>query len=87
MSALDKAFKNKISGVKKAIVDKTSDVLSAPARAYHGAKQKRADSDYRTLKRARAWDDAPSFDRHTGMPTDAFKARTMAGEVKSRYKK
>lgn len=86
MSSLEKALKSKISGVKKKVIGVTSDVLSAPARAYYGAKSRQSTRDYNTLKRARAYDDAPSFDR-LGRPSDALKARTAADEVRMRLTK
>lgn len=87
--AANKALLNKIGSAvettKKTIVDKTSDVLSAPARAYYGMKSAQSDSDTKTLKTARSYDNAPSF-TSTGAPSDALKARTMADEVKGRLK-
>lgn len=86
VGVLGNALNNKIQGAKKAVIDKTSDVLSAPARMYYGAKSRQSDRDYNTLKRARAYDDAPSFDK-LGNPTDALKARTAADEVRMRRSK
>ncbi len=83
MSSLDQALKSRISGVKKKVISVASDVMSAPARAYYGAKQAQGARDYNTLKRAKAYDDAPSFDK-LGNPSDALKARTAADEVKMR---
>lgn len=86
LGALGTALNNKISGAKKAVVSVASDVMSAPARAYYSAKSRQADRDYNTLKRARAYDDAPNFNRD-GSPSDALKARTAADEVKMRRSK
>lgn len=83
MPSLDQALKNRISGAKKKVVSVASDVLSAPARAYYGAKSSQSKQDYNTLKRARAYDGAPSFDK-LGNPSDALKARTAADEVRMR---
>ncbi len=82
-SALGTALSNKISGAKKAVVSAASDVMSAPARAYNGAKSAQASRDFNTLKRARSYDNAPNFDR-LGRPSDALKARTSADEVRMR---
>lgn len=86
VSAMTTALGNRISGAKKAVIDKTADVLSFPARAYHGSKERQANRDYNTLKRARAYDDAPNFDSK-GNATDALKARTAADEVRMRRSK
>lgn len=85
MSSLDIALKNKISGAKKKVIAVASDVLSAPARAYYGAKSSQAKQDYSALKRARSYDNAPSFDA-LGNPSDALKARTAADDVRMRRK-
>jgi hypothetical protein len=78
---------NKIGGtvktIKNTIIDKTSDVLSAPTRAYYGAKSAQSGRDADALKLARGYKGAPSFDS-SGAPSDALKARTAADEVRSR---
>lgn len=82
MNAATKALQN----AKKKVIGVTSDVLSAPARAYHGAKAKRADRDTAILKAARAGKGAPQFDSK-GKPTTAFMYQTLADEVRARRTK
>lgn len=81
MNAATKALGN----VKKKVVGVASDVLSAPARAYYGAKGRQADRDTAILKLARNGKGAPQFSG--GKPTTAFMAQTMADEVRSRRMK
>lgn len=71
MNSFAKALKNKI-------VDKASDVLSAPARAYYGVKSARSNMDANTLKKARAYDNSPS--------DEARNYRAAAAAIKKRYK-
>ncbi len=86
IGALGTALSNRISGAKKAVVGAASDVMSAPARMYYGAKGRRAERDTATLKEARKYDGASNFDLK-GNPTDALKARTAADEVRMRRSK
>lgn len=72
--------------IKGAVIDKASDVMSAPARAYYGLKSRRSASDAKVLRQARAYDNAPNFD-DKGMPTDAFKTRSVADAVRAKYTK
>lgn len=75
--ALGKAIGKKVTG-------KVSDILSAPQRTIYGIKKAGADAGVKAIKNARAYDDAPNFDR--GAPTDAFKARAVAEAVKGKFK-
>lgn len=83
---LASALSNKIRGVKRAVIDKTSDVLSAPKRAYHGMKARQAQRDYEVVKGANASKGAPSRD-FKGNVLDAHKYRVMADVVKDKYAK
>lgn len=83
--SLTNALKNRIKGVKKAVIGTTSDVLSAPARAYHGAKGARATREAGILRKARGYKGAADFDSK-GDPTDALKYRTAADVIRSRRK-
>ncbi len=74
-----------VNRMKKSLVDKTSDVLSAPHRAYYGMKARKAAKDTQTLRTAKSYDNAPDFDN--GAPTDAFKARSLADRIKRKYNK
>ena len=69
--------------MKNKVIDKTSDVLSAPARMTSNAKIRQSTRDFQALRTARAYDDAPNFDNF-GRPTNALKARTAADEVRQR---
>lgn len=75
MNPIAKALKKKVIGV-------TSDIISAPARykAYKSGVQ--ANKDVALLKRARAYDNAPSY-TESGV-TEAGMARSLAQDVKDR---
>lgn len=81
-----KALLNRIRGVKKALINKTSDVLSAPARAYHGAKAMRSNNEADILRTARDYDNAPDYDDE-GNATDARKYRSAAETIRSKHAK
>lgn len=81
-----KNIKRYTKAIKDKVIDKTANVISAPSRLKSKLKQKRAESDYKVLKGARSYKGAPNFDDE-GRPTDAFKMRTMADAVKTRYGK
>lgn len=86
VSAATTAIGNKINAGKNKVIDVTSDILSAPKRAYYGAKMKQANRDYDTIKEARKYPaSAASFDA-SGAPTQALKARTARDEVAMRRK-
>lgn len=86
MNSLATAIKNKVSGVKNAVIDKTSDVLSYPKRQYHGNKQRAADKEYNTLRGARDMQKLPRFDA-PGVPSTAAKYSAAAEAIKNKYKK
>lgn len=67
------------------IVDKASDVISAPIRAFYDSKGAKATRDADILRKTRMYDDAPNF-TSKGTPTDALKMRTASEAIKSRYK-
>ena len=72
--------------VKEKAVDITSDVLSAPARAYYGVKANRANADADVIKKARDYDNAPDW-TNEGEVSDAQKTRFMAKLAKERLTK
>lgn len=74
------------TAIRNKIVGTTSDVLSAPTRAFYGYKRMKADSDFNTLKRAKSYNNAPDYNPN-GSVTDAFKARSLARDVKDRLTK
>lgn len=78
------ALANRIKGIKKSFANKASGVLSSPARAYYGLKTMRAKSEANVLRQARSYDGAPDFN-DKGMPTDAFKVRTVADSVRAKH--
>lgn len=79
--------KTRITGffnpIKKAVTDVGGAILASPVTIPGKIKAKRMDRDIATLKRARAYDNAPDHDEQ-GNPTDAFKARSMADMVRMR---
>lgn len=85
-NACTTALKNKVNGIKKTVIDKTSDVLSAPARIYYGAKERQGNRDADTLKNAREMKNVPDFDKK-GAPTEALKVRTAADVIRDRINK
>ncbi len=76
MKPLAKALKNKIVGV-------ASDAISAPARYKAFKSGVQANSDVSTLKRARAYDNAPDI----ANGGDAGRTRFMAQTVRDRLTK
>ena len=72
-----------VKKVGKKVVGVTSDVMSAPAKMKAGMSKMQADRDVDTMKRARAYDNAPD-EANDG---DAGRTRFMAQEVKDRLKK
>ena len=74
-----------IKKIKNKAIDVTSDILSAKPRWNVKEDIKQSTYDTATLKKARAYDNAPDF--VGGKPTDAFKVRAMADEVRTRLKK
>lgn len=85
MNPISTALKKKIGGVKNKVIDVASDVLSAPAQLKYKINKAQVDSDVAGIKKAREYGNAPSFDER-GMPTDAFKARSMRDAIKNKYK-
>ena len=62
-----------------------SNIIAAPAIIKSKRAQSQATKDVATIKRARSYDNAPDFNEK-GV-TDAFKARSLADEVKTRRTK
>jgi hypothetical protein len=85
-----KNTKNKVLGAlrkfKDKAVDVTSDVISAPSRMKSNMKIRKAESDTKILQEAKKYDNAPDFDGNGGV-TDAFKARSLASDVRRKLKK
>lgn len=79
MTAFGSALKNKI-------VDKTSDVLSAPTRAYYAVKSRRSAMDADTLSKTRQMKNVPDFDA-SGSPSTASKYRAASEAIKKRLSK
>ena len=77
--AIDRAF-HKSAGLASSIV---SNFTPRTFRAKRAGR--RADKERAILKRARAFDKAPSF--VGGKPTPAHKARSLAEDVRSRHKR
>ena len=69
-----------------ALQRKVGSILSAPARFKHGERGRKAEADRKSLKFARAYDDAPSHNER-GIPTEAFYARQHAQDIRDKYKK
>ncbi len=85
-----KTITDRITGVytpiKKAVINATANVISAPAQIKAMRSKMQADKDVDTLKRARSYDDAPGRNED-GSVSDAGMARSMAMDVKDRLKK
>ena len=58
-------------------------VLASPSVLASKIRAKRSDRDFKILRYARNYDEAPNYDSR-GRPTDAFKARSLADEVRTR---
>lgn len=69
----------------RGIINATANILSAPAQIKSARSQSQADSDFKVLKKANQYDKAPNF--QNGQPTNAFKVRSMAQDVKNRLMK
>ena len=76
---------SKSSALKKRVTNAVGSVLSAPSRVKHGLRASRFGSQAKVLQQARKYDDAANFDA-SGMPTDAFKVRSVADGIRSKYK-
>ena len=76
-------FFSPVKKVAKKVVDVASDIISAPAVIKQKIGKTQSDRDVDTLKRARAYDNAPD-EANDG---DAGRTRFMASEVKDRLKK
>ncbi len=76
----------RLSALKKKVVGKVSDALSAPSRGFFGIKRANADTDTGILKSARAVKNAPKFEPGVG-PTQAFKLNSVADMIRSNRSK
>ena len=81
MKKVDRIF-HTASGTLK---DFTANLISAPAQIRAKRAMKQADKDVATIKRARSYDRAPSYD-DKGI-TNAGMARSLAQDVKDRVSK
>ena len=79
-------MKKIIKRYKDKIQDVASTIMASPSILTSKMKQDRADRETTILKEARMYDNAPDFDDN-GKPSDAFKTRVMAREIKDRIKK
>jgi len=71
---------------KKTVLKKAIGTLKSPAsRAKSKLRGSRADADRKVLKLARSYEGMPDF--ANGQPTDAWKARSAAREVRARRMK
>lgn len=82
MKKVDKIFHSAAGTLK----DFTANIISAPAQIRAKRSMRQADSDVATLKRARSYDNAPNHN-NDGTLSDAFKARSLAQDVKDRLNK
>lgn len=71
------------SKVKSNIIDKASDILSAPSRIASSIRKSASDSDYKVLKAAQGYKGAPNFN-DDGSVTGAFKTRSVASGIRKR---
>ena len=76
-------FMKKMDGIRKAAINTSAAVISAPARIKSIRSQETADKDFGTLRAERGYKGAPDFEDN-GMPSEAFKVRSYAKEVKSK---
>jgi len=81
MNSLTKALSKKIGGTAKKINASVSDAMSYPARAYHGAKARRADNEFKVLRRERDERLLPDTDLK-GNVSDAAKIRSAADAIR-----
>ena len=79
-------YNNKLKMIRDKAIDKTSDVLSAPARIKAKRVIKRSGKDAEILKKVRQFKNVPNFTKD-GKPSDALKYKTAAEEVRMRLKK
>jgi 4-hydroxyphenylpyruvate dioxygenase-like putative hemolysin len=86
MSGIMKALSQKISGVARKVNSGVSDAMSYPARAYYGAKAKKANYQGDVLQRERREKLLPDQDRK-GNYTDAYKNRIVADGIRRRHGK
>lgn len=86
MTHLMKALSQKIKGGVKKVNSGVADLMSYPARAYHGAKARRANYEGDVLQRERRERLLPDQDR-SGNYTDAYKNRVVADGIRRKHGK
>lgn len=74
----------KAKALKSKVTNAVGSALSAPYRMKQAHRKSGYDRDVKTLKTARAYDDAPNFDGKGVTP--AYKARFMAEMVRQKHK-
>lgn len=75
-----------LSKAKNQVINTTADIISIPTKLKARKIMKQADSDVKILKLARSYDNAPDKN-DDGTFTDAYKARSLARDVKERLSK
>lgn len=68
--------------ISNRVINGVAEVMSAGSKVKHGWRAAGYDRDRKTLKTAASYKGMPDYDDNG--PTDAYKARFMAKEVKSR---
>lgn len=76
----------KTKALRNRVVNKTSDVLSFPKRAWYGSKAQKFNREASIVKQARGYDKTPNMDER-GNPTEAAKYRTASDAIKFKYRK
>jgi hypothetical protein len=71
--------------MKKKIIKTTARVISKPSRVKSAIRGAKADAQRAIIVKARAYDNAPDF--VNGKPTDAFKVRSLAADIKAKKRK
>lgn len=80
-----KTFARQMDNIRKGAINATATVLSAPSVLKSRISQASGNADFKALKTANGYKGAPDFDN--GVPTDAFKARSVADGVKRKMLK
>lgn len=68
------------ASTKERIINTTASVISAPKVIRRNIKGNIAASEAKVVQQARKFDNAPNF--QNGKPTDAFKVRSAAADIK-----
>jgi hypothetical protein len=86
ISTYNRKIKNIIKRSKKKATDVTGTIIASPKIIKSKMSIKKGAKDLKTIERARAYDNAPNFNSK-GKPTDAYKARSLAKDVKDRVRR